>query len=234
MTMKKINLIGLVLLIAPVATTKNTQAQTAEIRGVVKDKSSGELLPGVSVAYYLNGTLNGTSTDENGFYKIKPVEPGTYLLRFSFVGFDALVIENILVRFGELVTVNGNLSLNNNLPIVEIEGYRTPLIPRGGITQISTIEGEDLQHSIVKDVRAIASKATGAYTADDNDPIFIRGSRSSSTKYIVDGVPVSGDDFDVPGTAIEQVSVITGGIPAMFGDATGGIIVVTTKGYKMR
>lgn len=232
--MKKINLIALVLLIASIATTQNTHGQTAEIRGVVKDKTTGELIPGVNVAYYLNGSLNGTSTDENGFYKIKPLDPGNYRLRFSFVGFDSLVIENILVRFGELVAVNGNLSLNNNLPIVEIEGYRTPLIPRGGINQISTFEGEDIENAILKDVRAIASKATGAFSADDNDPIFIRGSRSSSTKYIVDGVPVNGDNFDVPGTAIEQISVITGGIPAMFGDSTGGIIVVTTKSYKMR
>ena len=34
----------------------------------------------------------------------------------------------------------------------------------------------------------------------------------------------------VPTSGIEQITVITGGVPAQYGDATGGIISVTTKG----
>ena len=34
----------------------------------------------------------------------------------------------------------------------------------------------------------------------------------------------------VPQGGIEQITVITGGVPAQYGDATGGIISVTTKG----
>ena len=34
----------------------------------------------------------------------------------------------------------------------------------------------------------------------------------------------------VPTSGIEQITVITGGLPAQYGDATGGIISVTTKG----
>ena len=34
----------------------------------------------------------------------------------------------------------------------------------------------------------------------------------------------------LPKSAIEEVSVMTGGVPANFGDATGGIISITTRG----
>ena len=34
----------------------------------------------------------------------------------------------------------------------------------------------------------------------------------------------------MPNSAIEQVSVITGGIPAQYGDVTGGVINITTRG----
>ena len=34
----------------------------------------------------------------------------------------------------------------------------------------------------------------------------------------------------MPTSGIEQITVITGGVPAKYGDATGGIISVTTKG----
>jgi outer membrane receptor protein involved in Fe transport len=38
----------------------------------------------------------------------------------------------------------------------------------------------------------------------------------------------------VPTSGIEQITVITGGVPAKYGDATGGIISVTTKGPSSR
>jgi len=45
----------------------------------------------------------------------------------------------------------------------------------------------------------------------------------------IDGIRVRGSSA-LPPSAIEQVSVILGGIPAQYGDAVGGIINVTTKG----
>ena len=37
-------------------------------------------------------------------------------------------------------------------------------------------------------------------------------------------------DVSVPTSGIEQITAITGGVPAKYGDATGGIIAVTSKG----
>ena len=57
----------------------------------------------------------------------------------------------------------------------------------------------------------------------------MRGSRSNATTYYVDGIKVVGNS-NVPTSAIEQITVVTGGLPAKYGDATGGIISITTKG----
>jgi outer membrane receptor protein involved in Fe transport len=38
-------------------------------------------------------------------------------------------------------------------------------------------------------------------------------------------------NFSLPMNAIAEINVITGGVPAQFGDATGGIVVITTKSY---
>lgn len=35
---------------------------------------------------------------------------------------------------------------------------------------------------------------------------------------------------NIPKSALEEVSVITGGVPANYGDVTGGIISITTRG----
>ena len=57
----------------------------------------------------------------------------------------------------------------------------------------------------------------------------IRGS-SSATDFYVDGVKITGNVNDIlPQDAIDQMTVITGGLPAQYGDATG-IVGVTTRG----
>ena len=49
------------------------------------------------------------------------------------------------------------------------------------------------------------------------------------TFYYIDGIKVRGST-SLPKSAIEEVSVMTGGVPANYGDATGGIISITTRG----
>jgi Ca-activated chloride channel family protein len=58
--------------------------------------------------------------------------------------------------------------------------------------------------------------------------LHIRGARSNQNAYYVDGMRVNSLD-GIPKSFINNVQVITGGIPACYGDATGGIIVVEGK-----
>jgi outer membrane receptor for ferrienterochelin and colicin len=50
----------------------------------------------------------------------------------------------------------------------------------------------------------------------------------ASTWVYIDGIKVRGSSA-LPKSAIEEVSVITGGIPANIGDATGGVINVSLR-----
>ncbi|MBL4741113.1 MAG: TonB-dependent receptor plug domain-containing protein, partial [Sneathiella sp.] len=77
---------------------------------------------------------------------------------------------------------------------------------------------------------SIAATVGGVYSKDDGTTdLNVRGSRSSGTDVYIDGIKVRGSQ-NLPKSSIEQVSVITGGIPAQFGDVTGGVINITTKG----
>lgn len=58
-----------------------------------------------------------------------------------------------------------------------------------------------------------------------NDSIHIRGGRGDSTYYYIDGIKVRGS-ANLPKTASEEVSIITGGLPINFGDLKGSIICV--------
>ena len=58
---------------------------------------------------------------------------------------------------------------------------------------------------------------------------MLRGARSDATTYFVDGVKVYGTP-GLPQQSIEQINVITGGVPANYGDVTSGVISISTRG----
>ena len=79
---------------------------------------------------------------------------------------------------------------------------------------------------MIEAVINISSEAT----KDANGDLHVRGGRGDATAFIVDGVK-SPNITGVAALAVENVSIITGGIPAQYGDITSGVIVVTTKDY---
>jgi outer membrane cobalamin receptor len=84
-----------------------------------------------------------------------------------------------------------------------------------------------------RDIKDIVSIVPSVVQTEEGGSLNIRGSRAGDTQYIVDGIKVN-EGFSVPKSAIAYITVITGGIPAQFGDATGGIIIITTKNYMSR
>lgn len=78
--MKKFKL----LLIGILLTSSFTMFAQQTVKGVVKEKSSGELLPGVSIV--IKGTVRGTETDFDGNFTIERVKSGDVLV-FRYLGF---------------------------------------------------------------------------------------------------------------------------------------------------
>lgn len=213
-------------------TTSFSQTSTGELRGKIMDKLSGEPIPGAVVSFEQNGRLDGVQSDSLGEYKIKPIGTGTYTVKFSFIGYNAHEIANVRVSDGEQVRLNAELSFNNELPIVEMIDYKIPLMPINPNTPF-IIAGDDIKHAVSPNVNYITSLAPRTFQSDNGEPISLAGSRYSSTKFYVDGMPVAGEP-NVPGCAIDQVSVYSGSMPACYGDATGGVVIITTKGFKFR
>ena len=75
---------------------------------------------------------------------------------------------------------------------------------------------------------AVAATVGGVNVSESGE-MSIRGSSSDASYYFIDGIKVRGSS-NLPKSAIEEVSVITGGVPANYGDITGGIISITTRG----
>ena len=51
----------------------------------------------VNIALLQDGAIiDGTSTDMDGYYTIKPIPPGKYTVEASFIGYQKTIVKNFL------------------------------------------------------------------------------------------------------------------------------------------
>lgn len=205
-------------------------AQSGELRGKVIDASK-EPVPFASVSIELNGTqVAGTKTNFDGEYSIKPISPGRYDVKISALGFNANVTTGVVISADKTQFIDKSLSASvQEIKQVDIVAYSKPLIERDNNTTGGTLTSEEIKKLPTRSVNSAVSTTSGVYQADDNKELNVKGSRSDATQYYIDGVKVRGT-ANIPQQAIDQITIITGGVPAQYGDVTGGIINISTKG----
>ena len=101
------------------------------------------------------------------------------------------------------------------------------LIETGKTSDI--VSSEEIKNLPYRNLSQIVGTTAGVFQQDGSGSFNVRGSRSSTNVIFIDGVKVRGD-VNLPRDAILQTEVITGGVPAQYGDVTGGVISTTTKG----
>lgn len=221
------NLLMTLAIVLATCTMTMAQAQ-GRLKGKITD-DTGEAVPFANVIVEKGGTqVGGTSSDFDGNYDINPIPPGTYTLKASCIGYNAYVVNNIVIpankiTFYDIKMVSGAINIGE----VTIIEYEIPLISRDNTTQGASITSEEIAKLPVRSAEGVAASVGGVFS-QDGEVGSIRGSREGAVYYI-DGVKVIGST-SVPQSAIDQVDVILGGTPAMYGDAMGGIINMTTKG----
>ena len=62
-------------------------------------------------------------------------------------------------------------------------------------------------------------------------PRFLAAGGSADNIYFLDGMKITGSLPSVPSAGIARMDVYTGGVPAKYGDFTGGVVVIETKSY---
>ena len=205
------------------------QVGSGTLKGEIMDLDASEPLPFASVVLFLNGNqVSGTNTDFDGKYTIKPVQPGTYDVLFSFVGYQSQRITGVKITANKIQFVDAELSAGVLMQEAEVIEYTVPLIDKDGGASGGTVTREDIDKMPGRSAASIATTVAGVGTAGTGGGISIRGARPSSTWIYIDGIKVRGSS-SLPKSAIEEVQVVTGGIPANIGDATGGVINISLR-----
>ncbi len=232
--LRKLNL--LILSVLMTATYAYSQVGLGTIKGTVKDGDTKQPMPFTKVVIMQDGSVKGgANTDDKGNFQINSVAPGKYdvEVRNEAEGYQPSAVSGVIVSANQ-ITFLDNLTATKAKSVQEITevkvvAYKVPLINKDGGASGSTVTREDIGRMPVRSAAGVASTVGGVNTDEGSGEISVRGSRSDATYFYIDGIKVRGSS-NLPKSAIEEVSVITGGLPANYGDATGGIISVTTRG----
>ncbi len=174
--------------------------------------------------------IGGGVTDINGDATIKPLDPGEYDIKAVSEGFQDYQLNGVSVAPSQ--TVYRDIPMqktSQNLKTVIVVKDKVPLV-RPNTSTGQTITHEDIMRQPTQDLNTLASQTAGIYQSDVGGALNVRGARSDATQYIVDGMKLSAEQSPngIPQMMIGEVTTITGGTPANYGDNTGGIIEINT------
>ncbi len=223
-----------------------TYAQTATLRGFISDQSNGEALPGANV--YLrdaSGDLFGAAADNDGFFAVGRLVPGTYVVVVSFVGF---VSHADTLQFARDEVHSYNVALvpdTEQLGEIVVDAARTAGAARvlAGLQTVLPAEIDRIPSvDIAGDLASYLTLLPGVVTiGDQGGQFFIRGGEPWQNLVLLDGVllyqpfHILGFFSAFPSDILNSVDIYAGGFGARYGGRISSVIDVTTRhGNKRR
>jgi hypothetical protein len=226
----------------------NIQAQTATqtIRGTVVDQEAKFTIPGVDILLTTDkGEEKGAVTDIDGAYVLEKVPVGRHTVQFSFVGYETVLLNNIVVSSGKEAILNIEMREGVELQTIEVIGIRTGET-KNEMAPVSarqfSVEETDRYAGSRGDPARMASNFAGVQGADDSrNDIVIRGNTPQGLIWRLEGVTIPNPNhFAIPGTAGGPVAILnnkyltnsdffTGAFPAEFGNGIAGAFDVRMR-----
>lgn len=175
--------------------------------------------------------LGGVTTDPEGKYTYKPINAGTYELIVMSTEIQTKHITNILVKPEKTTYVDVIVNSNTFGEVIIEETYEEPIVDKNFVN-IQSMDATGYLHSANDrgDIKAMIAGMSSAVIIDGAGDLHLHGGRGEATAYYVDGVRTEALT-GIPMLSVDNLSVITGGIPAQYGDLTSGVIIVNTKDY---
>jgi hypothetical protein len=203
---------------------------TGKLAGRVTAKESGEPLIGANVM--IEGSVLGAATDLDGNFYILQIPPGTYSIRFSMIGYQSLVINDVRMMVDLTTTANGVLAESAvGLEEVVVQAERAMIQTDVTYSQ-ANISSEEVDMLPVEEFEDVLALQAGVVMTGGE--IHVRGGRGGEISYMIDGISVtdpynSGVAVEIENNAIQELQFISGTFNAEYGQAMSGIVNIVTK-----
>ena len=211
------------------------------IRGRIVDTSQ-QILPGASV--YIEKLQTGVTSDINGFYTFPNLNPGTYKVKVSYVGYSPVEME-IHIPAGK--TLEKNVMLNEGLELQEVivggafQGQRRALnLQKNGMGITNVVSADQVGKFPDSNIGDALKRINGINVQyDQGEARFgqVRGTSADLTSVTVNGNRIPSAEGDtrnvqldlIPADMVQTIEVNKVVTSDMDGDAIGGAINLVTK-----
>jgi TonB-dependent receptor len=232
-----------------VISSLNAQEETGNIVGKITDKEfNNEPLAFANVI--LVGMEKGTTTDMDGLYNIGNLQPGTYTVEFSYVGYETITIPNVKVEAGKVTEVNTAMGATaaalDEVTITTVARRDSEvallLEQKSAINVKESIGAEQLEKLGVSDASAATTKIAGVSKSEGSGQIYVRGLGDRYLTTTLNGLPVPSDNIDkkninlelFPTRFISNVSISKTFSPYNSTDQASGNVDITSKNVTSR
>ena len=203
---------------------------TGKIAGVVTD-GDGAPMPGVAV--FVEGTRLGVVADADGRYSILLVPPGPHSVSGQMVGYRTMRVTGVVVRAD--LTTEVNLRLEEEALAVDavvVTAERLP-IERDVTSSQTIVDSRAVADAPVSEILDYMAFEPGVSIAEENE-LRIRGGAADEIRFQVDDLDRT-DALTNKGlthlnlTLVSEVTVLTGGFNAEYGNMRSGIVNAVFK-----
>ena len=206
-------------------------AQTT-VSGTVAD-NNGTPIIGANV--YLEGTYDGTTSDENGKFSFETSEKGTQTLLISFVSFETFSLSTDISQMKNL-----KIALREDVNSLETVTISAGSFSAGDNSKISVLKPLDIvtTASALGDFVGALQTLPGTTTVAEDGRLFVRGGEAGETQIFIDGIrvftPYSPTTNNVPTRGryspflFDGITFSTGGYSAEYGQALSSVLLLNT------
>jgi hypothetical protein len=215
---------------------------TQTIKGKILDEASKSPLPGVTVLLVDSAKNIATTTDLNGEFKLNNVALGRQTVKISFIGYEPLLLPNVVVTAGKEVILNVNLteSINKlNEVTVVYDRSKDKTVTNNEMATVSSrsfnIDDTKKYAGTLGDPSRMAANFAGVIAGNDSrNDIVIRGNSPTGMLWQLEGLNIPNPNhFGAFGGTGGPVSMLnnnnldksdfmTSAFPAQYGNATAG------------
>jgi len=215
---------------------------TQTIKGKIVDEASKSPLPGVTILLVDSTKNNATTTDLNGDFKLNNVALGRQTIKISFIGYEPVLMPNIVVTAGKEVILNISLTESiNNLNEVTVVYDRTKdkTVTNNEMSTVSSrsfnIDDTKKYAGSLGDPSRMAANFAGVIAGNDSrNDIVVRGNSPTGMLWQLEGLNIPNPNhFGAFGGTGGPVSMLnnnnldksdfmTSAFPAQYGNATAG------------
>ena len=232
----------------------HAQVTGATVSGTVTDPSGGVVANAtVSATNSATAVTRDTMSDSAGLYTIANLVAGVYDIKVSATGFSTSVQSGLALAVGQQLQLNFGLKVGQTTTNVQVT-EAAPQIDLTSSAVAGQVESETVRELplngrdwtslavLQPGVKPIETQMAFATSARGNrgfgGELTVSGQRSTFNNYRIDGIVVSDYAMSSPGNvigvvlgvdSIQEFTVLTGGFPAEYGRATGGVVNAITR-----